>query len=154
MENPDAPRIVVGVDGSDQSIAALRLARKLAPTFGAVIQAVSTWDYPPEYTGFVPLGSDNFEEITMKRLDAAVAAAFGADVPEGLDRVVMYSHPSRGLVMVSEGAEMLVLGRRGHGSFRGLLMGSVSGACVAHAKCPVLVVGATDHQGVQPTPEP
>ena len=150
METPHVPRIVVGVDGSDQSIAALRVARKLAPTFDAVIQAVSIWDYPPDYTGFVPLGSDNFQEITLKRLERAVDAAFGIDVPESLEKLVMFSHPSKGLVRVSEGAEMLVLGRRGHGSFRGLLMGSVSGACVAHAKCPVLVIGAkTSGQGNQ-----
>lgn len=140
MEATTSPRIVVGVDGSAQSIAALRFARKLAPPFNAVIQAVSTWDYPPEYAGYVPMGSDNFEEITHKHLDAAVESAFGDDPPEGLEKVVIFSHPSKGLVKAAEGAVMLVLGRRGHGTFRGLLMGSVSGACVAHAKCPVLVV--------------
>lgn len=140
MDVSTSPRIVVGVDGSEQSIAALRFARKLAPPFGAVIQAVSTWDYPPEYAGYVPLGSDNFEEITHKHLDSAVQAAFGENPPEGLEKHVIFSHPSKGLVKAAEGAVMLVLGRRGHGTFRGLLMGSVSGACVAHAKCPVLVV--------------
>ncbi|NOJ58868.1 universal stress protein [Arthrobacter sp. 260] len=140
MDASTSPRIVVGVDGSEQSIAALRFARKLAPPFGAVIQAVSTWDYPPEYAGYVPLGSDNFEAITQKHLDSAVEAAFGGNPPEGLEKLVIFSHPSKGLVKTAEGAVMLVLGRRGHGTFRGLLMGSVSGACVAHAKCPVLVV--------------
>ncbi|WP_028281176.1 universal stress protein [Arthrobacter sp. H5] len=140
MEESNSPRIVVGVDGSEQSIAALRFARKLAPPFGAVIQAISTWDYPPEYAGYVPIESDNFDEITQKRLDTAVQAAYGEDPPEGLEKLVVFSHPSKGLVKAAEGAVMLVLGRRGHGSFRGLLMGSVSGACVAHAKCPVLVV--------------
>ena len=140
MEESTSPYIVVGVDGSEQSIAALRFARKLAPPFGAVIQAVSTWDYPAEYAGYVPMGSDNFEKITQKHLDTAVQTAFGEDPPEGLEKKVIFSHPSKGLVKAAEGAVMLVLGRRGHGTFRGLLMGSVSGACVAHAKCPVLVV--------------
>lgn len=140
MDASTPPRIVVGVDGSDQSLAALRFARKLAPPFGAVIHAVSTWDYPPEYAGYVPMGSDNIEEVTAKRLDTAVDAAFGDDPPENLEKQVIFSHPSKGLVKASDGAVMLVLGRRGHGTFRGLLMGSVSGACVAHAKCPVLVV--------------
>lgn len=140
MDASASPRIVVGVDGSEQSIAALRFAEKLAPPFGAIIQAVSTWDYPPEYAGYVPMGSDNFEEITQKHLDSAVQAAFGENAPQGLEKRVIFSHPSKGLVKAAEGAVMLVLGRRGHGTFRGLLMGSVSGACVAHAKCPVLVV--------------
>lgn len=104
-------KIVVGVDGSEQSIAALRFAHKLAPALGATIQAVSTWDYPPEYAGYVPMGSDNFDEVTRKRLETAVSEAFGADVPEGLEKLVVFSHPSKGLVKASEGALMLVLGK-------------------------------------------
>ena len=140
MSNGTAATIVVGVDGSQQSVEALRWAARTAPALGAVIKAVGAWDYPPEYAGYVPLGSDNFDETTRKQVDKAVREAFGDDVPAGLSTSVVFGHPSKVLVHESEDATMLVVGRRGHGGFRGLLLGSVSAACVSHAKCPVLVI--------------
>ena len=140
MSNGTAAAIVVGVDGSQQSVEALRWAARIAPSFGAGIRAVGAWDYPPEYAGYVPLGSDNFDEVTQKQVDKAVREAFGDDVPAGLTTSVVFGHPSKVLVHESEDATMLVVGRRGHGGFRGLLLGSVCAACVAHAKCPVLVI--------------
>ncbi|GEO94561.1 universal stress protein [Kocuria turfanensis] len=132
--------VVVGVDGSEQSVEALRWAARIAPALGASIKVVGAWDYPPEYAGYVPLGSDNFDEVTRKRVDKAIHQAFGEDVPEGLTTTVEFGHPSKVLVRESEDASMLVVGRRGHGGFRGLLLGSVSAACVSHASCPVLVI--------------
>jgi len=140
MENAASAEIVVGVDGSQQSVEALRWAARLAPALGARIRAVGAWEYPPEYAGYVPLGSDNFDEITQKRVDQAVREAFGEDVPPGLSTSVVFGHPSKVLVQESDDASMLVVGRRGHGGFRGLLLGSVSAACVTHARCPVLVL--------------
>jgi nucleotide-binding universal stress UspA family protein len=140
MSNGTAATIVVGVDGSQQSVEALRWAARTAPALGAGIKVVGAWEYPPEYAGYVPLGSDNFDEITRKQVDKAVREAFGDDVPAGLSTSVVFGHPSKVLVRESEDATMLVVGRRGHGGFRGLLLGSVSAACVSHAKCPVLVI--------------
>lgn len=140
MANEAAASIVVGVDGSEGSVEALRWAARMAPVLGARIRAVGAWEYPPEYAGYVPIGSDNFDEITRKRAEAAVREAFGDDLPEGLTTSVVFGHPSRVLVEESEDAAMLVVGRRGHGGFRGLLLGSVSAACVSHAHCPVLVI--------------
>ena len=154
MSNGTAAAVVVGVDGSPQSVEALRWAARMAPSLGAGIRAVGAWDYPPEYAGYVPLGSDNFDEITRKQVDEAVREAFGDDVPAGLSTVVEFGHPSKVLIHHCEGAAMLVVGRRGHGGFKGLLMGSTSSACVAHAPCPVLVlpeesVEAEQVQGVE-----
>lgn len=150
MANEAAASIVVGVDGSEGSVEALRWAARMAPVLGARIRAVGAWEYPPEYAGYVPIGSDNFDEITRKRAEAAVREAFGDDLPEGLTTSVVFGHPSRVLVEESEDAAMLVVGRRGHGGFRGLLLGSVSAACVSHAHCPVLVIhedGGTHSEG-------
>ncbi|MCD1145011.1 universal stress protein [Kocuria sp. LUK] len=150
MANEAAASIVVGVDGSEGSVEALRWAARMAPVLGARIRAVGAWEYPPEYAGYVPIGSDNFDEITRKRAEAAVREAFGDDLPEGLTTSVVFGHPSRVLVEESEDAAMLVVGRRGHGGFRGLLLGSVSAACVSHAHCPVLVIhedGGTRSEG-------
>lgn len=143
-----AGRIVVGVDGSHPSLEALGLAARLAPALGCTIDAISTWEYPPEYAGYVPLGSDNFEEITEKRLAGAIRSAFGDDPPAGLRSFVRFGSASKILVDAGKDAAMLVLGRRGHGGFRGLLLGSVSAACVSHAKCPVLVVHDEDGKNV------
>ncbi|MFC4903143.1 universal stress protein [Kocuria oceani] len=138
-DEPDAV-IVVGVDGSEQSVEALRWAARLAPVYGARIRAVGAWENPPEYVGFVHFKDDHFDELARKRVDEALQKAFGADRPAGLSTVVEFGHPPKVLIRHSEDAAVLVVGRRGHGGFRGLLMGSVSSACVAHARCPVLVL--------------
>lgn len=140
MNQTPAPRIVVGVDGSEQSIEALKYAERLAPVFGATILALSAWEYPVEYAGYVPLGSDNFDEITRESLDKALTSAYGSSFPSGTESTVVFSHPAKALVKASDGAAMLIVGRRGHGTFLGLTLGSVSRACVAHAHCPVLVI--------------
>ena len=95
MSNGTAAAIVVGVDGSQQSVEALRWAARIAPSFGAGIRAVGAWDYPPEYAGYVPLGSDNFDEVTQKQVDQAVREAVGDDVPAGLTTSVVFGHPRR-----------------------------------------------------------
>lgn len=136
---PDAV-IVVGVDGSAQSVEALRWAGRLAGVLGARITAVGAWENPPEYANFVHFKDDRFDELARKHVDDALQTAFGPDRPAGLSTVVEFGHPPKVLMHHSRGAAMLVVGRRGHGGFRGLLMGSVSSACVAHAPCPVLVL--------------
>ncbi|MFC6259099.1 universal stress protein, partial [Kocuria oceani] len=113
-----AAAVVVGVDGSEQSVEALRWAARIAPALGASVRVVGAWDYPPEYAGYVPLGSDNFDEVTRKRVEKTIQQAFGEDVPEGLTTTVEFGHPSKVLVRESEDAAMLVVGRRGHGGFR------------------------------------
>lgn len=140
MGNEQDAVIVVGVDGSEQSVRALRWAARLAPELGAGIKAVGAWENPPEYVGFARFKDENFDELARKRVDDALQEAFGEDLPAGLSTVVEFGHPPRVLIRHSEGASMLVVGRRGHGGFGGLLMGSVSSACVAHAPCPVLVL--------------
>ena len=140
MENAAEAVIVVGVDGSPQSVEALRWGALLAPAYGATVKVVGAWENPPEYVNFVHFKDDHFDDLARKRVDRAVQEAFGDDVPAGLTTSVVFGHPSKVLVHESEDATMLVVGRRGHGGFRGLLLGSVSAACVAHAKCPVLVI--------------
>lgn len=133
-------RVVVGLDGSPQSVEALRLAARIAPGLGADITAVGAWEYPEEYAGYVPLGSDNFAEVTGVRMDRAIAEAFGSEVPDGFQKKVVFGRPSKVLIKEGADAALIIVGRRGHGGFRGLLLGSVSAACVSHAACPVLVV--------------
>ncbi|TLM73588.1 universal stress protein [Pseudarthrobacter sp. NamB4] len=142
MSTAGAPfaRIVVGVDGSEASIAALRQAQRLATPLGAKVLANAYWDYPQVYTGYVMMGIEGFEERAAEILDEAVRTAFDGDTPSNVISSLIRGHPRESLIEASREADMVVVGRRGNGGFGGLLLGSVSSALVAHAHCPVLVV--------------
>ncbi|MEO5314446.1 universal stress protein [Pseudarthrobacter sp. CC12] len=133
-------RIVVGVDGSEASVEALRQAQRMAMPLGAKVQALACWEYPQMYSGYVMMGVEGFEEGARKVLDDAVEQAFGGETPANVTSTLVRSHPREALIDASREADMVVVGRRGHGGFGGLLLGSVSSAIVAHAHCPVLVV--------------
>jgi nucleotide-binding universal stress UspA family protein len=140
MTSPTTPRIVVGVDGSDQSRQALRWASELAVTYGARLDAVAAWHIPVPYgVGAVSMEWSPEQDMT-KCLTEAVDEVFGAHRPHGLELVVREGNPARVLLDVSVGAMLLVVGSRGHGGFAGLLIGSVSSSVAEHATCPVLVL--------------
>ncbi|GAB3393706.1 universal stress protein [Humibacter soli] len=139
-EQPTGPRILVGVDGSDPSLDALRQAARFAPLLGASIEAVTTWTYPVMTGPFAMAEAPSFEDFAKETLEQALKDAYGDDRPENLLAEVRFGHPAQVLIDLSEGAEMLVLGSRGRGGFAGLLLGSVSSECASHAKCPVLIV--------------
>ncbi len=133
-------RIVVGVDGSESSKSALRWAARLLPVFNGEIEAVIAWEYPSSYGWGIALPSDWRPDLdAAKALEAAVDDAFGNQRPPGLKCTVCEGRASYVLLEASEGADLLIVGSRGHGGFAGLLLGSVSTACTEHAKCPVLV---------------
>lgn len=133
--------IVVGVDGSPESVAALRWAKKLAVPLGATIKAVSVWHLDMFFGPFAISARDG-ESIMREVLEDALAEAFGDDPPEGLIEECRTGRPSEILLQEGESAQLLIVGSRGHGGFAGLLLGSVSSSCAAHASCPVLVVRA------------
>lgn len=148
MSTAGAPfaRIVVGVDGSEPSIEALRQAQRLATPLGAKVLANAYWDYPQVYAGYVMMGIEGFEERAGEILDEAVRTAFGDETPSNVVPTLVRGHPRESLIEATREADMVVVGRRGHGGFGGLLLGSVSSALVAHAHCPVLVVHTPDEQ--------
>lgn len=133
------PKIVAGVDGSEESIVALRHAERLAKALGARVEAVISWSYPVTMAPYAMSAEPSFEEIARQTLDEALADAYGTDRPPLLTTVVQYGHPAQVLIERSTGAEMLVVGSRGRGGFAGLLLGSVSSECASHANCPVLI---------------
>ncbi|MET4094372.1 universal stress protein [Arthrobacter sp. UYCu712] len=136
----DVKTIVVGVDGSDASIEALRHAQGLAGPLSAKVVALACWDIPAVYDGYVAMGINDFDVRAKEILQEAVEKAFGPETPANVETRLVQGHPRRTLIDLSGSADLLVLGRRGHGGFGGLLLGSVSSALVAHAHCPVLVV--------------
>jgi len=137
-------RIVAGVDGSEPARTALRWALRQARLTGAVLEAVIAWEYPVFSVGQVLLPPDDPETIAGRTLDEAVRAALGPDPEAEVRQRVLAGHPARLLVEAAEGADLLVVGSRGHGTFAAALLGSVAQHCVQHAPCPVVVVrGAT-----------
>ncbi|WP_349898140.1 universal stress protein [Parafrigoribacterium soli] len=132
-------RIVVGVDGSQSSIEALRLAVRTAQAFGTSVEAIAVWTYPAGAE--VALLADWSPEADAREvLSAVTQEVFGNERPSWFSTAAKRGSAARVLIEESVGAEMLVVGSRGHGGFMGLLLGSVSAVCAEHAHCPVLVV--------------
>jgi nucleotide-binding universal stress UspA family protein len=136
-------RIVVGVDGSEPSLAALRWGARQAALTGANLEAVIAWEPPGAY-GWVAMPGlpEDFDlqEPATRALDAAVEAALSPGEAEGITRTVVMGNPAQAVLDRAEGADLLVVGARGHGTFRAALLGSVSHTVTVHAPCPVVVV--------------
>ncbi|MGZ4517327.1 MAG: universal stress protein [Mycobacteriaceae bacterium] len=141
MMNQKYGRIVVGVDGSDGSKAALRWAVGQAELSGAKVEAVAAWEYPATY-GWAPMYSDDetLPELTKKQVSETVRDTLGAEAADLVGVTVTEGQSAHVLLTSAAGADLLVVGRRGRGGFAGLLLGSVSQHCVHHASCPVVVV--------------
>ncbi len=136
----DAMKIVVSVDGSEASIEALRQAQRFAVPLGAEVEAVACWEYPNMYDTYVAIGIGGFSERAEELLHEAVSTAFPGARPDNVHTQLIEGLARSVLIEASKEADLLVVGRRGHGGFSGLLLGSVISACVAYAHCPVLVV--------------
>jgi nucleotide-binding universal stress UspA family protein len=135
----DVPgRIVVGVDGSDASVDAIRWAHRQAQLTGGVLETVACWHVPDEYAELVADKID-WEARAASMLDDALGAVAGGSAVQ-ITRTLAQGHPAKALTEASEGADLLVVGSRGHGGFAGMLLGSVSVHVSAHAHCPVVVV--------------
>jgi nucleotide-binding universal stress UspA family protein len=134
-------RIVVGVDGSVPSTAALAWAVRQARLTGAVVEAVIAWEYPAFYGSRVPVIPDvSAEELAQRALADAVAEVSGSAKDVEIRPRMVEGDASRVLLAASAGAELLVVGSRGHGGFVEALLGSVGQHCVHHATCPVVVI--------------
>jgi len=131
-EDHQAARIVVGIDGSEDSTEALRPAQRLAEPLHADVKATACWEYPQLYDGYAVMGMEGFDERAGVILDAAITKAFGPEKPANVKRRVVEGEARSTLIEASKDADMLVVGRRAHGVFGGLLIRSVNSACVAH----------------------
>lgn len=133
-------RIVVGVDGSSSSADALRWAANQAALTGGELHVITAWHLAAAY-GYVPVGPDfDWERDGESMLDQMIEKAVSTDRRVEIHKQVMQGHPAQVLLDAADGAQLLVVGSRGHGGFTGMLLGSVSQHLVAHARCPVVVV--------------
>jgi nucleotide-binding universal stress UspA family protein len=135
-------RIVVGIDASDPSLDALRWALDEARLRGAELELVHAFPRP-ELVGMtmvVTLPSDDELRAASEQVLAEALERVGGagDVP--VTRRVETGGPAAVLVEAAEDADLLVVGARGLGGFKGLLLGSVTQQVIAHAPCPVVVI--------------
>jgi nucleotide-binding universal stress UspA family protein len=142
--------VVVGVDGSPGSVAALRLAIQEAKLRNADVKAVAAWNIPVmayESNWVAPaLEPSTFEEAAASALESTLAAVDGSTSGVDIMRIVRQGQAADVLVAESRDADLLVVGSRGLGGFRGLLLGSVSQQCAHHAGCPVVIVPASHEE--------
>ena len=138
-------RIVVGVDGSEPSLAALRWAMRQAELTGAPLEIVSAWEWPVSYSGWeTPLPPDyDPAEEARRQLDKAVSAVLTPGDAIEVRQSVIEGHAAPVLEALSKTADLVVVGSHGHGEFAGMLLGSVSEHCVTHCHCPVVVIRGT-----------
>ena len=136
--------IVVGVDGSGHSRKALEWAANEAAAHGAPLTVLTVHQAVRDVYGGVSHYQDD-ASLTEKAKESAQAETdqvlAGLDAkPTSVTVTAVHGLPVDELIKASQGADMLVLGRRGAGGFARLTMGSVSNQVVHHSHCPVLVV--------------
>jgi len=148
-------RIVVGVDGSENSLAALSAAVQLAARDGATVEAVCAYhtyhsayfdalltkhygSRPPDYVG--PGAPSGAAGDALDTLEEAARKIIGPKLPDTLLLRAIQGHPADVLVKASENADLLVVGAHGRSGVLGSLLGSTTQTCIRYAGCPVLVV--------------
>jgi nucleotide-binding universal stress UspA family protein len=135
-------RIVVGVDGSEHSNAALKWALAEAQEHSGMVTAVLAWQVP--FVSF-PGAFDREElEQAYKQFLIETVSAIAPTPAVPLETLVAEGDPTESMVEASKGANLLVMGIRGRSRFAGLLLGAVSQAVAANAHCPVVLVKQSD----------
>lgn len=136
-------RILIGVDGSEQSLRAAQVAGDLARAVRAErLRIVVAFDPIPTY-----LGQPNLDLAIHARLEQAEAMlrqalAVVGEVPSEIHRELIEGSPAEAILRVAEtwDSNLIVMGSRGHSAITGLLLGSNSQKVLSHAPCPVLIV--------------
>jgi nucleotide-binding universal stress UspA family protein len=142
----DIKLIIAGVDGSEESRAALQWAYDEATHHGASLTVVMTWHSPtlPQSPPYGALTEKDYESqpklAALGVLDGLVAELENRTPEVDVRTSIEEGSPAKVLIERSKGADLVVVGHRGHGGFAGMLLGSVSQHLVAHAECPVVVV--------------
>lgn len=143
-------RIVVGVDGSQASIDAVRWAAAQAQMTGAALDVVMTWAVPMAayaYAAPMPTSYDLCPQ-SEQELGEIVQRVVGEFPGVEVSSTLIEGSAGQALVAAAVGADLLVVGSRGHGAVVGILLGSVSEYCVTHAGCPVVVVRHDKDRGL------
>jgi nucleotide-binding universal stress UspA family protein len=138
--------IAVGVDGSPQSWSAVSWALEEAVAHGDEVLLVHAWEFPAiltiSYGGpTLPVfGRGDVQRLSAQLLEKTADEARREAPALRIRTQLVEGHPASALSEAASGARLLVIGSRGLGGFRGMLMGSVSAACAHHARCPTVIV--------------
>ena len=136
--------IVVGVDGSEGANAALAFAAHEAALRGAKLRVVCGWGVPATVyaSAFAPQAdvAALLQKSAQRACEDALAEARRLQPGIECEASAMEGHPATVLVDEARDAALLVVGSRGLGGFRSLLLGSVGQQCAQHALCPVAIV--------------
>jgi nucleotide-binding universal stress UspA family protein len=140
----ETPRsaVVVGVDGSPGSVAALKWAAREARLRGLVLRVVTAyhWELPPVPGPAVSLDVDVLRDAARATQDEALDAAADHLAGVVVERELAFGGAGACLSRAAEDAELLVVGSHGHGPLGRLMVGSVGHDVVQHARCPVVVL--------------
>jgi nucleotide-binding universal stress UspA family protein len=139
------PLIVVGVDGSPASAAALRWALEEAVRRGAEVEAITTREREPAFVpatpiGLSPHGDKPHRHPVQELVDMVREASSRLERPPEVTEVVLVGDPAVELARASRHADLLVVGSHGHGKAAGVLLGSVVSECLRRSACPVVVI--------------
>ena len=135
-------RIVAGIDGSDSAADALRWAVDQARLTGASVEAIYVWNPGMLVSlGMPPLMDwEPLRKAAQARPREIVRETLGSDPRVRVVAKTVFGNAAEVLVDRSVGADLLVVGSRGLGGLKGMLLGSVGHHCAAHAHCPVVIV--------------
>lgn len=139
--------IVVGVDGSEGAAIALDFAMKEATLRGSRLRLVSAWEIPASVLASVVAGKEFYEEFRENAIRVAEEAAdlVNEQAPTvEHEELVVEGHAGKVLLENAVDAELMVVGRRGHGTIREMLLGSITRHVVANAQCPLVIVTAPE----------
>ncbi|MFF3873596.1 universal stress protein [Streptomyces sp. NPDC001978] len=135
------PRVVVGVDGSPSSHAALRWAVRYAGLVGGHVDALAAWELGGLYGWSAPAVDTDFdEEVARQQLTQELTDALGTEGAGEVRVLLVRGNPVDVLLRAAEDAEIVVVGSHGRGGFARALLGSVSQNVAQHASCPVVIV--------------
>jgi nucleotide-binding universal stress UspA family protein len=133
--------IVVGLDGSESSMQALDWAIRQAQLTDASVLVVVAWHIPTSWGwGMAVAPATLPQQDAEKMLEDVLEPVRQKHPGVAIESRVTEGHPAAVLVDASRGADLVVVGSRGHGEFAGMLLGSVSEHCVSNAHCPVVVL--------------
>ncbi|MFR9805251.1 universal stress protein [Pseudonocardia sp. RS010] len=144
--------VVVGVDPTAESRAALRWAARYAELTGGTIRAVTVRDLPVQPGGPERMTSrardapspEETRAAVVGRLDEILDEALDTDQAERAEKQILPGDPAEVLLDQSADAAVLVLGNAHHGALGGAVTGSVALQCLHHARCPVVLVPADE----------
>lgn len=148
QQGDSSRRIVVGVDGSPSSRAALRWAVHQAGMTGGSVEAITAWHSPGLIGLGVPFtesetgsGDDSrIRDAAENMVRAAIAEAVAGETEVQVTGEVGEGSAAQLLLDAAKGAAMVVVGSRGHGGIAGTLLGSVGQTLAQHSPCPVLII--------------